>query len=362
MMEEMIAQRIQLHKTYWDRKPLVRPRAPFRIGDSFVSTHFKAAQHLLVDNKTIKSDMLDVDAFMEDYERMYQEIQDVGQDGFWVGEPFTGIPWIEAILGCEIVATPNSFISKPWARSADDLDRIVFDSENAWFKKYIEFTEKLTTLSSGRFPVGQPIMRGISDALGAIMGQTQMVMALMDEPEKSRKAMKKIGSIFSRIIDEQYQAIKPFHGGYSIGFYDVWTPKPCIWFQDDLTAILSPRIYRDHLKELDREICRGYDFTAIHLHPVSFFILDDLLAIDELKAIQVNKDIGGPSITQMMPQFKKISATKNLIVWGDLDESEIDCLIRELPNASLFLNIVSPTLERAGELMKHLLNYGMNKL
>ena len=357
-MEEMIAQRIQLHKAYWDRKPLARPLASFRIGDFFFSTHFQAVQHLLVDHKTIKPDMLDVDAFMEDYERMYQEIQSIDQDGFWVGEPFTGIPWIEAILGCEIVATPNSFISHPWAKSVDDLDRIVFDPENAWFKKYIEFIEKLTTLSSGRFPVGQPIMRGISDALGAIMGQTEMVMALIDEPDQSRKAMKKIGKIFSCIIDEQYQVIKPFHGGYSIGFYDVWTPKRCIWFQDDLTALLSPRIYRDYLKELGREICRGYDFTAIHLHPVSFFILDDLLAIDELKAIQVNKDIGGPSIAQMIPQFKKITTAKNLIVWGDLDESDIDCLIHELPKASLFLNIVSPTLERAGELMKHLLSYG----
>ena len=197
-------------------------------------------------------------------------------------------------------------------------------------------------------------MRGISDALGAIMGQTEMVVTLMDEPEKSHEAMEKIGRAFSRVIAEQYRSIRSFHGGWSIGFYHVWTPSPCIWFQEDLSALISPRLYRDHVKALNREICRGYDYTAVHLHPVSFFILDELLAIDELKAIQVNKDIGGPSIAQMIPQFKKITAMKNLIVWGDLDEADIDCLTSELPNAGLFLTIVSPTLDRAVELMRYL--------
>jgi len=40
-----------------------------------------------------------------------------------VGEPFTGIPWMEAILGCEIVASPSSFVSQPWAKSVNDLER-----------------------------------------------------------------------------------------------------------------------------------------------------------------------------------------------------------------------------------------------
>ena len=347
-------QRIQLHNAYWKRKPLARPLASFRVGDFFFSTHFKAAQHLLVDHKKIVPEMLNVDDFLKDYEQMFQEVQIIGQDGFWVGEPFTGIPWMEAILGCEIVASPSSFVSQPWAKSVNDLERIEFDPENAWFKKYIEFTEKLTKLSGGRFPVGQPILRGIADTLGAIMGQTEMVMAMMEEPDKVHEAMGKIRKIFSRVIAEQYRSIQSFHGGWSIGFYNVWTPRPCIWFQEDLSALLSPSLYRSHLKELNREICLGYDYTAVHLHPVSFFILDDLLEIDELRAIQVNKDIGGPSIAQMIPQFKKIIAAKNLIVWGDLDENDIDCLIRELPNVGLFLNVVSPTLERAKELMQYL--------
>ena len=354
MMDELIALRLQSHIEFWERKPLARPLASFRIGDYFFSTHFRAAKHLLVENRKITPEMLEVDVFLEDYERMYQETQSIGQDGFWVGEPFTGIPWIEAMLGCEIRATPNSFVSQPWARSADDLNRIELDPDNAWLKKYMEFTEKLTAKSAGRFPIGQPIMRGIADALGAVMGQTEMVVALMEEPEIVQKAMKNIANAFSRVIAEQHQAVRPFHGGWSIGFYHVWTPKPCIWFQDDLTAILSPRLYRSYLRELDRGICLGYEYTAFHLHPVSFFILDDLLSIAELRAIQVNKDIGGPSIAQMIPEFKKIAAVKNLIVWGDLDENDIDCLTSELPNAGLFLTIVSPTLERAVELMQYL--------
>ena len=55
----------------------------------------------------------------------------------------------------------------------------------------------------------------------------------------------------------------------------------------------------------------------------------------------------------MIPVFRKVLAQKNLIVFGDLDEAEIDCLMGELPRVGLFLNIFAPSVERAAQLMDH---------
>jgi hypothetical protein len=354
MNENAINQKIVLHHAFWEQKPQKRPLVSFQLDDYFVSKRMKSAGHLLINGKKITPDMLDVDSLLGDYERMYLESCQTGQDAFWVAEPFCGIPWMEAIFGCEIYGTDCSFISHHYVQSPNDLRKIQFDPENVWLKKYLEFITKLGRLSAGRFPLGQPILRGASDVVGALLGQTELVFALMDEPEVISEAFFKVMDALRTIIKLQWDAAPDFHGGYSFGFYDVWCPGKCIWFQEDLSALLSPQIYNDFLKEPDLSVCKGYKYTAVHLHPASFFVLDTYLQMDDLRAIQINKDVGGPSVRQMIPNFQKVITKKNLIIFGDLDEGEIDCILEELPRKGTFLNITAPTVERAKELMEHI--------
>ena len=203
-------------------------------------------------------------------------------------------------------------------------------------EKYFEFIEKLNTLSAGRFPIGQPIMRGASDVVGALLGQMELVYALADEPEAIQEAFFKVMDALRSVIKSQWDATPDFHGGYSMGFYHVWCPDKCIWFQEDLSALLSPQIYKAFLREPDASVCNGYDYTAVHLHPASFFILDMYMQMEGLKAIQINKDVGGPSVKEMMPSFRKVLASKNLIIYGDLDEEEIDCILENFPEKAPF--------------------------
>jgi hypothetical protein len=346
--------RLSAHKAFWEEQTLSRPLASCRLGSGFISKQFRAADRFLGELKRVTPDLLDVDLFMDDYDRMYRESEMVGQDGFWVGTPFPGIPWVEAMLGCQVSDATDSFITQPWARSVEDLRRIRFDLSNPWVTKYLEFVTKLQRLSQGRFPVGQPILRGLSDTLGAIMGQTELVYALVDYPDIIGPLFFQVADFYRQLIRLQYDRIQPFCGGYSMGFYNVWCPGECIWFQEDLSSLLSPAIYRQLLVQPDRRICAGYPYTAVHVHPVSFFILDELMQMKELKAIQINKDTGGPSIRQMIPQLRKIVPAKKLIVWGQLDEADIDCIMEALPGQAIFLHIVAFNLDRAKQIMDHL--------
>jgi hypothetical protein len=107
--------------------------------------------------------MIDVDLFLADYERMFEDSCQVPQDGFWATQPFTRIPWMEAILGCDVYATASSFVTKPFMKSIEETEKLRFDGHNPWLLKYIEFLKKIELLSNGRFAVGQPIMRGPSE-------------------------------------------------------------------------------------------------------------------------------------------------------------------------------------------------------
>jgi DNA-binding FadR family transcriptional regulator len=354
-----IEERLALHRAFWNREEQPRPLVSFRVGDFFFSRHFKAAHGLLDPDTLITPEMLDVAAFLPDYERMFQESEAIGQDGFWTGEPFTGIPWMEAILGSPIRAGRESFTSRPWLSSpAEALEKVRFDPENPWLAKYLEFTAALVRQSRGRFPVGMPIMRGPTDMLGALLGQQEMVLALMmEDPAVMRRLIERLTRAFLSVIEAQRRLVPAFHGGTALGFYHVWAPGPSIWWQDDLSAILSPKVYREFFLDSARLILAGHPHTAFHLHPASFFIIDELLSLEGLRVIEVNKDIGGLSVQAMLPVLSKIMQTRGLILWGDLTIEDLEAVKRNLPCRGLCLHVVAPTLAQAHERRAYIHNW-----
>jgi DNA-binding FadR family transcriptional regulator len=358
-VQASLVERLALHRAFWAREKQPRPLASFRAGDFFFARRFHAALPLLEPDKPISPEMLSVSEFLPDYERMFREAEELGQDGFWTGEPFTGIPWMEAILGCPIRAGRESFTSKSSLSSPlEALEKVRFDPQNPWLVKYLEFTRALVRQSRGRFPVGMPIMRGPTDMLGALLGQQEMVLALMEtDPQVMRRLIEQVTQAFLSVIEAQRRLTPPFYGGQSLGFYHVWAPGPAIWFQDDLSSILSPKLYRQFFLGSARMILAGHDHTAVHLHPTSFFVLDDLLTLENLKVIQVNKDISGPDIKEMLPLLAKIMQTRGLILWGDLTIEDLELVRKNLPCRGLALNVVAPAQEEAVARLAYIRNW-----
>jgi len=361
-----IEERLDSHRTFWNRGLQPHPVASFRIGDFFFARHFEAAHSILIPNKLVASEMLDAEAFLPDYERMFRCAEELGQEAFWTAEPYTGIPWMEAILGCEVRAGAEAFSSRhAYASPSDAADAAesvlsqvrANPSGNPWLAKYLEFTKALVELSRGRFPVGQPIMRGPTDMVGAMIGQTEMIFALADEPDAMRRLIGAVTGVFLEVIAAQKRLVPPFFGGTAFGFYHVWTPGNAIWFQDDLSSVLSPSMYREFFLDSARLICSGYEYTAVHLHPSSFFIVDDLIGLDRLQVLQVNKDVGGPSVEEMLPVLSKILEKQRLILWGDLTIRDLELVKTRLPQRGVFLNIVAPSLEEARELQRYIRNW-----
>jgi hypothetical protein len=198
-------------------------------------------------------------------------------------------------------------------------------------------------------------MRGPSDVVGALVGQSNMILLMADYPDQMRLVFQKVAEIFRVIIELQQREVPAYCDGSSIGFYHLWAPGKCIWFQEDLSALCSPDYYSRFLREADYSICHGYDYSLVHLHPASFFILDQLFSIDELKAIEVNKDVGGPSVQQMLPTMARIREKRNLVVWGELSSEDVDIILDGLPDRRVALSILSASAESAAALMDHVL-------
>ena len=346
-----LERRLALHRAYWAGGEMEEPLVSYRIGYYFFADKFKANLPLLEKNHLVTPEQIDVDAYLPDYERMYQACEQTGQTAFFTAEPCTGIPWLEAMCGCPIRGEEVAFMATQTCDDIEDVGEIGYDPENPWAKRYMEFLDKLVTLSDGRFPVGQPIMRGTTDVVGSMMGQSEMACAAMTDPELLRQRLNESAELLRQVIAEQYRHVPAFYDGWAAGFYHLWAPGKLIWYQEDLSAILSKKHFDEFLREPAEQICGGYDYTFMHLHPNSFFHLDGILSLKGLRAVQINKDVSGPTVEQMIPVFRKVlEAGKRLIVWGNLTEEEIRLVMRKLPHMGLFLNVISPSVDEAKQL------------
>ena len=197
---EDLQTRLDRHYRFWRMEETDRPVVSFSLGSYFFAQRFEAAAPLLVHNKEILPEMINPKDFLADYERQYQESLETGQDAFWVAEPFAALPWMEGMLGCKIYGAEESFWVEATLKDWDDLDKIARIEENPWFKKYLEFIEVLVEHSNGRFPVGQPILRGPSDMAGTLRGQSQFIMDLYDRPDQVKKLLAVATNAFLKVI------------------------------------------------------------------------------------------------------------------------------------------------------------------
>lgn len=252
-----IKERIERFNKFWNREQTERPTVGFQIGSPFVACRLEAGRKLLVENMPVTPDMLNVEEFIESYEKNYEISLQVEQDSFWTAEPYNGIPWLEGIAGCPIVGSKASFRSREYINDADDLDNIVLSEANPWYQKYFEFLEVLIKASKGRYPVGQPILRGISDLIGAVMGQEKLIYSLYDHPDSIKRFVERATDFFIKFIKKQEEMLPDFYGGYSIGFYNIWAREKSMWFQDDISCLFSPQLYREFIHRSNVQISKA---------------------------------------------------------------------------------------------------------
>ena len=129
-----------------------------------------------------------------------------------------------------------------------------------------------------------------------------------------------------------------------------------MWYQEDLSALLAPKHFEEYLLETSRRYLEGYRYTLMHLHPLSFHQLDNILTIDSLRVVQINKDVGGPDVHGMVPQFLKVlEKGKNLAIgMGRVDKNDIDAILNELPRERVAINFICEKPEEALELIEYM--------
>lgn len=297
---------------------------------------------------------LRVEDFLEDTERLFREHEEAGGDMIWSAAPFFGIPWVEAALGCGVVADHQQGCTRAVAPANPAVPE--FREDNPWVAKALEFAEPLARQSAGRYPVGVTLMRGVSDVLSALYGGQEFIYRMCDAPEETEAFIAKLTDFWIAFGRSLLRRLPRYHGGTGSFFYGVWCPGEAIWLQEDAAALLSPALYERFIYPADCRIARAFEHTIIHLHP-SRYIPSARLAKSGLSAIELHIDYGGPRAEELYPHYRTILEAKPLLVWGDITAADLEFLMTRLPHQGLAIQPVAQSAAEAREIWERAKSY-----
>lgn len=336
-----VPKKIEKYEAFWKREGMKRPLVGFTFRGFLPLEEYRVTRTWKSDI-LLTPDMVEPEDFMDDEITLLEEGEILNDDIIRGDSPAAAaIPWLSGMLGSSLRILPGSILGEDLACSWDELRDVKLDHNNPWFKKYISFICTLVKKAKGRFPVSQGAFRGPSELLGLLRGTTQSIMDLVDEPARVTKLLWRLADIFIEITEESWKHIPLFYGGYFEGMYQLWAPGTIVRLQEDLSGLYSPDLYRQFLQPVDRKIAAHFSNSFIHLHSTSMFLLDAFLEVEEIRCFEINNDVGGPPIKEMIPYFKMVQEAKRpLLIRGCFEPEDISLLTQSLEANGLFLLIL----------------------
>lgn len=320
----------------WYHRENERPLVGFFIDSQYPLHRYNCKNKLPTGEVHAKD--IHVTDFLPEFERLFQTYEDYGGDLIWSSAPFWGIPWIEASLGCHVIADhrtgstrtlpPDGFQKNPEISD--------FNPNNPWVVKMVEFIPALNKISERRFPVGMTLLRGISDLLSALYGGESFILRMFEAPEEVKTVIQQLEKYWISFGKHLLNNLPEFHGGTGSFYYAAWTPGKTIWFQEDAAALLSPGLYEEFIFPSVKKIIQAFDHSVMHLHP-SRFIPAGYLLKTGIGAIELHRDMGGPTAKDLYGYHHMILEKKPLIIWGDLTDEDLVCILNILPVKGLLV-------------------------
>jgi len=310
------ARLLQRHRAFLERAATDRPLLGCNVG-FFVNERFPRVMQAIPPG-VVSPEHLRLDLFLQDCEQLYQDYRKIGDDYPYAAAPFSGLPWMEAIMGCPIVSSPTSLWAEPCIDGWDSWHwQRPEVAANPWGQKLLELMMGLVELSAGRFPTAPTLMRGPSDMIAAMRGAGNLALDVMDSPETVTRAAELCAKVWVEVGKAQLACIPDSPQGYVAGDHGlrVWAPERIIWLQEDAMALLSPATYREVFLPVDRHIARQFPWVAFHLHASALWAVDELARVPEIHIVELNQEEAACDIEAVFAGWHKLQAHKPCVIW-----------------------------------------------
>ena len=228
-----------------------------------------------------------------------------------------------------------------------------YDYGGEWHRWLSEGTRRMAEAGRGLYYV-TPVMWGnhAGDTLSNLVGLDQLMYDCADRPNDVIRALRQITEAQIRVFQElrEHERLTGLPG--TRNYTGTWSPKTGLGFDCDISAMVSPDMYKSIFLPPLLEIMETVDHRIYHLDgPVCLQHLDTLLSLPQLHAIQWVCGAGNEGLGRWYDLYRKIQAAgKSIIVYASYDEVPEVC--RQLKPEGLAISFEPPSKEKMLEMLE----------
>jgi len=223
-------------------------------------------------------------------------------------------------LGSRPVFMPDTIWYKPCFNDLTTAPDLVYRADEQWWVWTLELVRKAREMGEGKFTMAFPDLIENLDTLASLRGSLELLTDLVDAPNTVHRYQGQILELYMRYYDELATLMGiPTWGSIFVSFPG-WGPGRTCKLQCDMSAMISPDMFREFVQPYLAQQCRRVDHAFYHLDgPDAICHLPALLQIPELHGIQWTPGAGTEPVHSeaWWPMLREVQAAgKSLFLLG----------------------------------------------
>ncbi len=257
-------------------------------------------------------------------------------------------------LGSEPVFMPDTVWYEPCLQSLTGGPDLRHDEHEPWWVFTREMVLRARQMGEGKFVLAFPDLIENLDTLASLRGAQELLVDLIDAPEAVHRYQHHILELYFLYYDELAALMDiPAKGSLFVTFPG-WGPGRVCKLQCDLSAMISPRMFREFVLPYLCAQCRRVDHAFYHLDgPDAICHLEALLEIPELHGIQWTPGAGTEPVESEVwwPLYRRTQeAGKSLFLLG-IPAGLVPTFVRRFDHNLLFISTGCATQDEAEALL-----------
>jgi hypothetical protein len=209
--------------------------------------------------------------------------------------------------------------------------------QSRWLEAMDQVLQESVAVAGSAYPVRQLHLRGVVDMLAAYLGEEHLCISLYDTPEHLACLATDFADLYLETANRGVRSRPSWQGGY-VSSWGLYAPGPLLDYQIDASCLFSREMYEKHFAEFDARILSEFPYTVIHLHACGLHLIEAVLNVRGIRAIQINLDreTGSWGKERLFSVCHRVQACgKSLLLSGELDETELAELLQRLDPGGL---------------------------
>jgi len=260
----------------------------------------------------------------------------------------------------QFMAHPDSgWISSmvaPILRDWSELERLRFDPDHPWFRRYLDQLGVFTEEAAGKFGVSHFILIDGLNFVFELVGATQTYLGLYEHPGEVRRAIELAYEINVAVQAAFFEhAAAP--GGGTCSNMVQWIPGRIVSESVDPFHMTSVDCLQEWGRGPVERIFRRFDGGVLHIHGNGRRLLPAVAEFEGLKAIYLGDDRGFPKAFDVLGEIKQRVGQTPLVLDVDFNRFA-DALDRHaLAGGVLYRVRGAPGVDAANRLMDQVRGY-----